>query len=53
MLACNAEGSFITEMSDGSLTCAMDAMAEIPRLSSIDLTGSFVRSVVVSRTVFR
>jgi hypothetical protein len=34
MLACNAEGSFITEMSDGSLTCAIDH-EEMPRLSSM------------------
>jgi hypothetical protein len=53
MLACNAEGSFITEMSDGSLTCAMDAMAEIPRLSSMTSPVPSSDQVAVSLTLFR
>jgi Na+/H+-dicarboxylate symporter len=44
MLGCNADGSFITEMSDGSLTCGMDAMAEDATFVIDDLTGAFVRS---------
>jgi Na+/H+-dicarboxylate symporter len=44
MLACNAENSFITEMSDGSLTCAMDPASEDATFIIDDLSSSFVRS---------
>jgi Na+/H+-dicarboxylate symporter len=44
MLGCNAEGSFITEMSNGSLTCAMEPTSEDSTFIIDDLTGSFVRS---------
>jgi Na+/H+-dicarboxylate symporter len=44
MLGCNAEGSFITEMSNGSLTCEMEPMADDATFVIDDLTGSFVRS---------
>jgi Na+/H+-dicarboxylate symporter len=44
MLGCNAEGSFITEMTDGSLTCAVDPTAEDATFIIDDLTGSFVRT---------
>jgi Na+/H+-dicarboxylate symporter len=43
-LGCNAEGSFVTEMTNGSLTCAANATAEDSTFIIEDLTGSFVRS---------
>jgi Na+/H+-dicarboxylate symporter len=58
-LACNAEGSYITEMSDGSLTCAMDPMSEDSTFLIDDISGSFVRtsggisdSISLSDTVY-
>jgi Na+/H+-dicarboxylate symporter len=44
MLGCNAEGSFISEMSDGSLTCSMNPTDEDATFLIDDLTGAFVRS---------
>jgi Na+/H+-dicarboxylate symporter len=59
MLGCNANGSFITEGSDGSLTCAADALAEDSTFIIDDLTASFVRtsggisdSISLSDTVY-
>jgi solute carrier family 1 (neutral amino acid transporter) protein 5 len=59
MLGCNADGSFITEGSDGSLSCASDGLAEDSMFIIDDLTGSFVRtsggisdSVSLSDTVY-
>jgi hypothetical protein len=44
MLGCNAENSFITEMSDGSLTCAMEPMAADATFIIDDVTGAFVKA---------
>jgi solute carrier family 1 (neutral amino acid transporter) protein 5 len=43
-LGCNAEGSFVTEMTNGSLTCGMNPAAENSTFIIDDLTGSFVRT---------
>jgi Na+/H+-dicarboxylate symporter len=44
MLGCSAEGSFITEMTNGGLSCNMDPTVENATFIIDDLTGSFVRT---------
>jgi Na+/H+-dicarboxylate symporter len=41
-LGCNAEGSFLAEMTDGSLMCTSEFMADSEKFAIVDITGSFM-----------